>query len=274
MSVNEGAGPAVQEGVETPAVAAPEGTPNTPETPQVPQAETPAPQVDPLAERLEEVKGDAEDTSAAPTPANLNNLDVEALGDEFISAQVQLLKSYLPDLDLEKALGRALEYGDKSLIDGFYIREVAGDRAGDVVRHLESLYDNAEQRTQELANEIVQLAGGQDRWQSAVNSFNAKAGEGVKRIVRELLSSYNQRDYLEAAQVVLNYATTEGGINQPANLHTPQAPANAGVDEPLTQAEYVKEIKKAQAIRDRRERHQVEDDLAKRRAASRRAGIN
>lgn len=268
MAVNDETVTAPQEGQEQ-VPAAEVGT----ETPEVPQTEPQAPEVDPFAERLKDVKGEAEDDNASPTPPNLNNLDVEALGDEYISAQVSLLKSYLPDLDLEKALGRALEYGDKNLIDAFYIREVAGDRAADVVRHLESLYDNAESRTQELANEIVQLAGGQDRWQTAVNSFNAKAGEGVKRIVRELLSSYNQKDYLEAAQVVLNYAKTEGGINQPASLHVPQAPAG-GPEQPLTQSEYVAEIKKAQAIKDRRERHRVEDDLAKRRAASRRAGIN
>lgn len=245
-----------------------------PETPPVPQPQEQPEGVAALEERLKEVGGDAEDSNASPTPPNLNELNVEELGDEFISAQVQLLKSYLPDLDLDKALGRALEYGDKSLIDGFYIREVAGDRAADVVRHLESLYDNAAQRTQELADEIVQLAGGQERWQSAVGNFNAKASPGVKRIVRELLSSYNQKDYLEAAQVVLNFATTEGGVNQPADFHTPQAPASAGVDEPLTQAQYVEEIKKAQSIRDRKERHRVEEELASRRAASRRAGIN
>lgn len=235
----------------------------------------PAPPVeDALGDKLRELQGGGDDNSSPAPAQDLNTLDVEALGDEYISAQVSLLKSYLPDLDMNKALGKALEFGDKNLIDGFYIREVAGDRAEDVIRHLSSLYDNAESRTNELANEIVQLAGGQERWQSAVSAFNAKAGAGVQRIVRELLSSYNQKDYIEAAQVVLNYASTEGGVNQPAELLTPQAPPSNEDAQPLSKSEYVAAITKAQGIRDRHERHRVEADLAQRRAASRRAGFN
>lgn len=229
---------------------------------------------DPLTERLKELEGQDDDNSSNVPSQDLNTLDVESLGDEYISAQVSLLKSYLPDLDMNKALGKALEFGDKNLIDGFYIREVAGERAPEVIRHLESLYDNASNRTEELANEIIQLAGGQERWQKAVNAFNAKAGAGVQRIVRELLSSYNQKDYIEAAQVVLNYASTDGAVNQPANLVTPQNAPPSEEDKPLTKSEYVQAISEAQKIKDRHERHRVEEQLATRRAASRRAGIN
>lgn len=255
------------------AVPAPEGEGNAPEP--APAPEPAAPNPDPLGDRLAELGGEDEDTSPATPPAqDLNTLDVEALGDEFITAQVSLLKSYLPDIDLNKALGQALEFGDKGMINAFYINEIAGDNAPAVIKHLESLYDNAESRTEELGREIMQLAGGEERWKSAVASFNAKASKGVQRIVRELLSSYNQKDYIEAAQVVLNYADGEGAVNQPANLLTPQAPANSGGPAPLTRGEYTKAIAEAQSIKDRRERQRVETELATRRAASRRAGIN
>lgn len=239
-----------------------------------PPSQDPTLEVDPIAERLKETRGEEDNTASEPAPPNLNDLDLESLGDEFITAQVGLLKSYHPNLDLDKALGKALEFGDKGLIDVYYIQQQAGEQASQVVRHLESLYDHAEKRTQELGREIVELAGGEARWQSAVNAFNTKAGEGTKRIVRELLSSYNQRDYLEAAQVILNFAGTEGAVNQPAQIHTPQASPQGGVDQPLTKSEYVAEIAKAQQIKDRRERQRVETELASRRAASRRAGIN
>lgn len=237
------------------------------------EVETPNP-VETIEDRLKEAGGEVDDTATEPTAPNLNDLDLESLGDEFISAQVGLLKSYHPNLDLDKALGKALEFGDKGLIDVYYIQQQAGDQAAQVVRHLESLYDHAENRTAELANEIVGLAGGQEQWQTAVNAFNTKAGAGTKRIVRELLSSYNQRDYLEAAQVILNFANTQGAVNTPANLVTPDTSARPVDSQPLTRDQYVSEMAKAQQIRDRRERHRLESELATRRAASRRAGFN
>lgn len=119
-----------------PVQAAPQAAPQL--TPQVPQSAEPvnenggieAQLAEFLASQRKETTPD-EPTSERPT-GGVNDLTADDVADPNAKRLIALLDTHYPNLDRERIIGRALEYGDPDLIDANYLR----DQVGDLARYL------------------------------------------------------------------------------------------------------------------------------------------
>lgn len=207
--------------------------PAAPAVPAQPQAPT---QVQaPAEEELVELTG-------VPT-SNLRDFDVGAIEDPMIKSTASILLATSPDLDLDRALAKAIQYGRADLIDEAYITEKGGANAANLITIAKSLVTQIANVADANEKAIYDLAGGREGWDTAVAAFNQFADPAQRRTIADLMDSGNKQFMQYAAQTVLAFSKQTGAIpNVGQQVQTGQASvaASQGLSKAQFQAELAK----------------------------------
>lgn len=197
---------------------------------------------DPLANQ-EVQKPDITKPEDRRPEGGLNDIDLGSLDDPQLKALGELLIASAPSLDIERALGKAIEYMDPNLIDHRYIQEATGDKAKALSTLAEQIVNTAKVQGEATVNAIYQGAGGQENWNAAVALFNKQAPLHMRQVAAELLDSKNFGKIKSGAQFVLEYANQQGGLTQQPQYQNANA-ARGDAAQALNKAQFQQELQK------------------------------
>lgn len=248
-----------------------QGVPQT--VPAEPDAKNPQTQqqgldIEALAQALNKAQGGPGKDGAAAEPKHLENT-----GNAAIDAGVAMLTkvSGLNDSDMQRAIGKAVEYGDKNLIDTAFIKERFGEHAAYAQLLAEAYLDDQVGQAQRAVTEVYDLVGGKGNWDATAQIFKAKAPEHLQNAARALA---NSGDLKGSAQLVVETCQSLGLI---PNVN-PQLRGGAGNYGALSASDFTKEY---QALRKEAGNQSLEsskfkdryESLLQRRSAGKRMGI-
>lgn len=209
-----------------------------------------------LAYKAEKAKGpapaekaadpaDAEAPANTPVPAEelIGLVNEAANSNPLIASQIALLTSTAPSIDLNRAIGKALEYEDLALIDVAYIKEAGGANAAHVETVAKSLVQTCLAAAEEAVQGVYRAAGGEAQWNAAAAAFNKSAPEHLKAVVGPLVKSGDPKKIAAGVKFVLEFAQKEGHVATPAELVQggQGAPASS---QALSKAEFQTELRK------------------------------
>ena len=156
-------------------------------------------------------------TEESPRPTGgLNDITAEDVGDPALARFVQMLDLHYPTLDRDRALGKAIEYGDASYIDEAYIREVAGDSAEFLLGYFEDAVNVYGQGVEAALENIYEMAGGKAQWQTIAQGFRNNAPESIRNVVKGLIDSNSPEEVQQGLEFIMEYATSTGLVDSPA----------------------------------------------------------
>lgn len=163
------------------------------------QAQQPAPSATPSA-------------TAEPAAGKLNNFDVTTLEDPILRSMATVMQTVGKDLDMDRALGLAIERGDAGLIDKAYLREKGGESADQLITIAEGIVQAVEQQAAAVTSEVHALAGGESGWNVAVAAFNKSASPEMRSVVKLMLDSEKKSQITAGAKLVVEFAKQSGFV--------------------------------------------------------------
>lgn len=199
-----------------------------------PSTETaqPAPTVQPAPTSPDLAAAIAALTAALPQPVqapaveepesgnsdDLNSYDVAGIDDPIIRSMATVLQTVGKDIDLNRAIGAALERGDASLVDVAYLKEKGGANAEQLITISKEIVKAVEAKATEITARVHALAGNEDAWNASAASFNQAAPQELRLVVKQMLDS-KQPNLIEAgAKIVVQFGKNSGMIPNPAPL--------------------------------------------------------
>lgn len=177
----------------------------------------------------------------APSPAAEDGPDatsqaLDAIGDPVLTGLHSAALALVPGLDVDRALGNAIEAGNAQYIDRAYLREIGKDKAERLIQIAEAAVLQVQNVTTQRASAIYAAAGGEQQWQAGVAAFNANASEAQRTLVKTMLNSGKNDLIMGAAQMVAEFARSNGFI---ANAHQGARPSAApGAGQALSKPEF------------------------------------
>lgn len=162
---------------------------------------------------------------ASPVPAATLNLNEVQIDDPTLAAKARLFRGVAPDVDVDRAIGLAISRGDASLIDEKYLKEVAGDKAADLLVLAKDILSTVEANAVAGTQAAYAAAGGEAQWNTAAAVFSQKAPQHLKDYAESLLQSSSVEKMRTLAAVVVDFAKQQGAVTQPAQLFQTGAPA-------------------------------------------------
>src|SRR5690625_2135288 len=201
----------------TTATTAPYGDPMTSQSPMAPQQEQPAqaqPQqgsrADGMGDELTtQLKQFLDTVNKEPSPeqeqdselqqgkdsepdrptGGLNDITADQIGEPGIARFVQLLDAHYPQIDRERVLGRALEFGDPEFIDTAYLKDVVGDHSDILLGYFQDVVQTYGNALEQTVQSVYERAGGQEKWNALSAAFVRNAPESVRNVVKQLIDS-------------------------------------------------------------------------------------
>lgn len=161
-------------------------------------------------------------SQAAPTPPAQSNpaaaitapapsaAITSATGDTVLDSLTNLFTSSAQGIDIDRAIGKALEYGDPKLIDEAYIREKGGAQAAHLANLAKGIVDRVQSQTQAAAQAVYAAAGGEANWNAAAAAFNANAPAHLRQVVGTMLKSNGIEQAQAAAKMIMEFAQGSG----------------------------------------------------------------
>lgn len=181
-------------------------------------------------------------SNAAPAPAASPAPQPQATqgGDSITSGLTSILAG--SGLDVNRAIGKALEFGDASLIDEAYIKEAGGANAAYVAQVAKGLVEHAVREEQSLAHSVYTAAGGEANWRAALGAFESTAPGHLQTIVKALYDSKDRTNVEAATKTILDFARQAGATITPANIFAGAAAGGSvqALDKAGFQAELLK----------------------------------
>lgn len=116
------------------------------------------------------------------------------------------------DADIQRAVFKAIEYGDVGLIDEAFIQERFGDKAEQALKLARAVVQQTNERTTQTINTVYSMAGSKEQWEAAVDVFKNNATPGLSNAVKAMLDSGNMESTKEAAELILNFGRQSGAI--------------------------------------------------------------
>lgn len=170
----------------------------------------------------------------APAQPSLKDVQIE---DPALAAQAQLFTTFAPEVDIDRALGLAVERGDPSLIDVKYLQEVAPDKAAALATAAKTIVGEV-QRIAALGTKLAhEAAGSEANWDAAAAVFKQGASKYEQDFVADLLKSTDPAKLKAAAERVVEFAKAKGAQVTPAVTLQPGSAATVG-GEALSAAEF------------------------------------
>jgi len=186
----------------------------------------------------------ANDTQVAeserPT-GGLNDYKAEDIDDPEVSRFVSLLDMHYPEIDRERVLGRAFEFGDPELIDKAYLRDMVGEHADVLAGYFEDVVNRYSNAVEQTVNNIYERAGGKQRWDQMSQAFTRNAPDAIKNIVRKLIDSSNPEEVHQGLDFIFDYSTQSGYVDSPAQR--PGTTASAGGGDALSAEQFSKAVR-------------------------------
>lgn len=147
-----------------------------------------------------------------PTVGKLNGLDVATLEDPILRSMATVMQTVGKDLDMDRALGLAIERGDAGLIDKAYLREKGGATAEQLITIAEGIVQAVAQQATAVTKEVHALAGGEPGWNVAVAAFNKSASPEMRSVVKLMLDSEKKSQITAGAKLVVEFAKQSGFV--------------------------------------------------------------
>lgn len=153
-------------------------------------------------------------TEVQPSTGKLNSLDVATIDDPILRSMATVMQTVGVGIDMDRALGIAIERGDVALIDKAYLREKGGANAEQLITIAEGIVQAVEAQSAAVTQEVHALAGGEQGWNAAVAAFNTAAPEALRKVVATMLDSEKKAQIKAGAQLVVEYAKSSGIVPQ------------------------------------------------------------
>lgn len=167
-----------------------------------------------------------------PAPKSVGGYEVKD-ADPVVAAMLDSLGLAAPDLDLERAFGKALQFGDARLVDESYIKEAVPKGSAKIAAIAKQIVETVNQRADQIQNQVYALVGGEKQWGAAVDVFNKNAPPAIKKVVADMLDSRSPDQIMAGAQLVQQFSSQSGLAAQvqpsPFQGAVPTAVANRGM---------------------------------------------
>lgn len=151
---------------------------------------------------------------AAPVPAiQPSNIGVD---DPVLDSLTDVFLNVGSGIDMERALGKALTYGDPNLIDLAYIAEAGGQNASQLATVAKAIVDRVQAQTTEATQAVYGAAGDKAQWDAAAAVFSQQAPQHLKMVIAQMLDSGNSEAIKAAAKSVVDYVKHNGLVVNPA----------------------------------------------------------
>jgi hypothetical protein len=210
--------------------------------------------------------------SVRPTwmQTSANSFDVSAVDDPIIRSMATVMQTVGKNLDLDRVLGRALAYGDTSLIDNAYLHEAGGEHAQELAEIAKGIVQAVGAKADAVTASVYAEVGGEAAWNSSVAAFNHSAPQELRITVSQMLDSTNAAFIKAGAKIVAEFGKGTGLIPQASPLlGSTAAPAMFG--QGLTKVQFQAELGKIRP--DTPGYEEARDNLFARRTAGKRAGL-
>lgn len=142
----------------------------------------------------------------------LNGLDVSTIEDPILRSMATVMQTVGKGIDMDRALGIAIERGDPGLIDQAYLREKGGDNAEQLITIAKGIVQAIEAQSVAVTAEVHSLAGGEAGWQTAVAAFNKSASPEMRSVVALMLDSEKKSQITAGAKLVVEFAKQSGFV--------------------------------------------------------------
>lgn len=162
-------------------------------------------------------------------PATLGGFSTKDATPEMQEA-LKAIRSAIPGVNVERALGHALKTGDPSLVDLEYLQEKSPQNAALVAQMARSLVTQVNQAAEALTREVYQSVGGEAQWQATVTAFNNSASKSLRAAVATMLDSSSPDQVRAGAEIVRNFVQQNGMLPQ-TQQHNPLYPASPALQE-------------------------------------------
>lgn len=190
---------------------------------------------------------------AAPEPAapattsvdsNLNGYDVNSIEDPIIKSMATVMQTVGKDIDLDRAIGKAIEDGRADLIDVAYLREKGGANAADLITIATSLVNAVAAKSAAVSSEVYSLAGGQAQWDAGVAVFNQAAPQELRLVVAQMLDSGKEQLVKAGAKMVVEFSKNSGHLPSVNPLLNTGVAAPAAAAQALDKVGFQTELRK------------------------------
>lgn len=178
----------------------------------------------------------------APAPASIDAV-VSVAGDPMVQSLGQVLSS-VEGLDLNRVLGKALEYGDVALIDAAYLSEKAGAQAEQLKAVANSIVQAQLQYEQRIEQSVFSKFGNEQNFDAAMAFFGKQAPKEMVQYVKGMIDAKNPALIEQASNLVLDFVKMQGAHMNPAGLVQAGAGAGSGIGAPLDKAGFKAELSK------------------------------
>lgn len=202
-------------------------------------APTAAPAVDPTIAALLAALSGKQEQAPAPAAAPVQAY-APASGDPVVSSLSSILAG--AGIDISRAIGKANEYGDASLIDKAYIASVGGANAAHLTQLAESLVAHAGRESEAAEQACYAIAGSRQNFNAAVAVFNKSAPAHLQTVITTMMDSGNRAQSDAGAKLIVEFAKTNGGLLQQAGLVT--GGAMPGAEAALSKEQFQSELQK------------------------------
>jgi len=176
--------------------------------------------------------------------SSVSEFDINSIQDPIIKSMAGILQSTGAGLDLDRVLGKALAYGDPSLVDVAYLNEKGGANAQQLAEIAKGIVQAVDAKSTAITNEIYQSVGGEAQWEQASAIFNSKAPAEIKAIVAQMLDSTNEVQIKAAAKVVAEFGRSSGLVPQIGAALLNGNPSAGVVGQGLSKVQFQAELAK------------------------------
>ena len=144
--------------------------------------------------------------------SGLNGYDVNSIDDPIIKSMATVMQTVGKGVDMDRAIGKAIEDGRTDLIDVAYLREVGGANAQDLITIATGLVNAVAAKSAAVSNEVHALAGGQANWDAGVAVFNQAAPSELRLVVAQMLDSGKEQLIKAGAKMVVEFSKNSGKL--------------------------------------------------------------
>lgn len=153
--------------------------------------------------------------AAAPSPTgSLNTYDIASIDDPILKSMATVMQTVGKGIDMDRAIGKAIENGRIDLIDSAYLREAGGENAEQLITIAQGIVQAVEAKGQQVTKDIHALAGGEPLWNASLAAFNTQAPQELRVVIAQMLDS-NQDNLIKAgAKMIVEFGKTNGAVPQ------------------------------------------------------------
>lgn len=189
----------------------------------------------------EEAGGETDPGTPERPTGGLNDIQASDLENPDVARFVRLLDAHYPNLDRERVLGRAIEFGDATYIDEAYLRDTVGEHADILLGYFEDIVEEYSEGVEGLVSDIHERAGGKERWDSITRAFKQDASPNIQSLVKRLIDSNSTADVQQGLDFIFEYVDTKKLVTKPAKR--PATGGGAGGGDALSAEDFAAAIR-------------------------------